>query len=52
LTPAQLAKARRFAGNWKPKRQNKGTMHRKFLVKESTMKGSRITEHMTGVADP
>jgi len=26
LTPAQLAKARRFAGNWKPKRQNKAAM--------------------------
>jgi TPR repeat protein len=26
LTPAQLAKARRFAGNWKPKRQDKAAM--------------------------
>jgi TPR repeat protein len=26
LTPAQLAKARRFAGNWKPKNQNKAAM--------------------------
>jgi TPR repeat protein len=26
LTPAQLAKARRFAGNWKPKRQDKAAV--------------------------
>jgi TPR repeat protein len=26
LTPAQFAKARRFAGSWKPKRQNKTAM--------------------------
>jgi TPR repeat protein len=26
LTPAQLARARHFAGNWKPKNQNKATV--------------------------